>query len=453
MNGVFEIGALGLKVMRPEVHAFRPHHARQMPGRASPSGVGHSFTIIQVDARFTEWDDEKTLDGSAKYELSQRIAGIQIVVFRGRDTAGGRSILLHQLTAGNDHTEVLKRVAQYLLRKPATAGGRILDLVDIQGAPFVVTVDEPECLAIREWLEWELGAGQTAPSTPAAPNQQPGEFTKLFQKPGAQAAPAAPVPAMAEQKPAGTQPGEFTRLFHGTGEKTLPQGPVVAASERPEGPAPLASEGKQPGEFTRLFRSPLAAPSDAMIPALPPAAPSQNQPGEFTRIFGGGAAGVGGSSSVNSMAAPSSTGPLTESLEPKEATRRPAPASPAPGGPGEFTRVISRSSTNVPPPAPPTPSPALPAGTSTTPAAQPAVPVPPPVAMPPPAPVAPHVSMPVAVVQPSAPAPPHIPAPQVTMLPAPPPSAPTAPLKAFLVLFGILLLAAIALVTFVLVRR
>src|SRR6202043_3787146 len=112
-------------------------------GRADPTRIRHSFPIIQVEERRSRCHDVETVDGSAKYELLQRIAGKEIVAFRGRQTQSGQIILLHQLTATEDHSDVLRMALQYLLLNPASAGGRILDMVEIQGLHYVVTLDQP----------------------------------------------------------------------------------------------------------------------------------------------------------------------------------------------------------------------------------------------------------------------------------------------------------------------
>jgi hypothetical protein len=400
------------------------------------------------------------LDASSKYELLQRIAGVKIVVFRGRETSGGQSVLLHQLTEPNDHTVVLKRALQYLLINPASAGGRILDLVEIQGGNFLVTLDQPECLALREWLDWELDGPKPAPSPspslspvpsappPAAVTSEPGEFTQLFRK-------AAPSTVRAEERPAleTAGPGEFTQLFQRSGQSQRtdppqPLGPSVAPS-MPMAPTPPASDN-QPGEFTRLFRSPLATPSEASREPLPVGSPSQNAPGEFTRIFGAGTPRGGSAPSAPptapSAAPPSMPGSLTESLEPRQSA--PAMTPPAPAGPGEFTRVIGLPSSAATPafsaaPSSPPPPAAAPSF------AMPAIPAAPAL---PAAPQAPHApQMPQAPEMPHAPS---MPAPPALAIPAPAPAPSSGrPPMALIILFAILILAAFALILFVILRR
>jgi hypothetical protein len=408
-----------------------------------------SLTIIQVEARRLGCHHEKVLDGSAKYELLQRVAGVKIVVFRGRETRTGQSVLLHQLTEPNDHTVVLKRAVEYLLKNPASAGGRILDLVDIQGGNFLVTLDQPECLALREWLDWELDgpkpAASPAPSPlpavpPAAATREPGEFTRLFQKPPSAVTAQARPPA-----PATAGPGEFTQLFARSAPSQRPDPPQpvaqveppsmpiaptpmpVAPAPMPNFPAPAASEN-QPGEFTRLFRSPLAPPSEGSRDPMPVASPAQNSAGEFTRIFGGGTPRGSG----QPVAPPSPPGSLTESLEPRQSA--PPMIPPASAGPGEFTRVINRPSS-----VPPTPSPLVASS-----------PPPPPAAAPP------SFAMPTVPSAPSSPQMPHAPqvpqAPQMPQMAAPAPATSRTPI-ALIILFAVLILAAFGLILFVILRR
>jgi hypothetical protein len=347
---------------------------------------------------------------------------VKIVVFRGRETRGGRPVLLHQLTAPNDHTGVLTRALQYLVKNPASAGGRILDLVEMQGAHFLVTMDQPECLALLEWLDWELEEAKPAPPVSLMP----------------------PAAATMAPEAANREPGEFTRLFERQGQSQRTESLQPAMPSAPVAP-PQMVPASQPGEFTRLFRNPLSPPSEASREPLPVGSPSQNAPGEFTRIFGGGGAPPG----TGTPAAPvPPLQSLTESLEPRQTPSRTPVAAPtvpaAPAAPGEFTRVIGGSASAAPH-APPAMAPAL-------------------TAPPPPAPL--PIAMPTAPSAPPMPATPQMPVASfpvaVPMAPAVAPVAPAAspapqkasgPPMAIVILFGILLVAAFALILFVLLRR
>ena len=380
------------------------------------------------------------------------------MAFRGRQTSNGQIVLLHQLTGTNDHTDVLKQAVQYLLRSPASAGGRILDLVEIHGLHYIVTLDQPECLALREWLHWELEGQRVAPAAAGPmPARDPGEFTRQFQNEptGSRAGLASAPPPAAEPH----VPGEFTQLF-GRGGQSQPSAlppmmspppisppPMMPAAPAPP-PPPLVSEKPQPGEFTRLFRNPLATPAESPISSLPTNSPSTRTPGEFTRIFGGGTPpGTSVPPPPAAMPAPpppppTTPGPLTESLDPRHApTSKPdSNQLAATSAPGEFTRVIRGSGgIGSSPTQPPAPPPAAAAPASPVPTFQaPSLPTAPPPPAAPPAP-APHMPT-IPVAAPPAPA-----APQAATM--------GRPSTALIILFVVLLVVALALIAYVILRR
>jgi len=92
------------------------------------------------------------------------------------------------------------------------------------------------------------------------------EFTRTFGKPGTEA--PAPPQAVAPQQ----EPGEFTRMFH------APAGTSGPAPAPPQSPAPQAVA--QP-----LTPAMGGAPRGISIPAPPPAPPQAAGPGEYTRQF------------------------------------------------------------------------------------------------------------------------------------------------------------------------
>jgi hypothetical protein len=88
-------------------------------------------------------------------------------------------VLMHQLTLGFDHNDVLKLAIAYLLRNPPATGGLILDLVQRDGLTYLVTADTPQCVELSGWLAREVGQStreaeviatlpHAAPQTPAA---------------------------------------------------------------------------------------------------------------------------------------------------------------------------------------------------------------------------------------------------------------------------------------------
>jgi hypothetical protein len=93
---------------------------------------------------------------ATSYELADRIAGDRIAVFKGR-RADGVMVLMHQLTPGFDHTEVLKLGMAYMLHNSPSSGGLILDLVERDELTYVVTADRTDCLDLPGWLAREVG--------------------------------------------------------------------------------------------------------------------------------------------------------------------------------------------------------------------------------------------------------------------------------------------------------
>ena len=66
-------------------------------------------------------------------------------------------VLMHQLTSGFDHSNVLKLAIAYMLHNPPANGGLILDLVERDGLTYLVTADKPDCLELSGWLVTEVG--------------------------------------------------------------------------------------------------------------------------------------------------------------------------------------------------------------------------------------------------------------------------------------------------------
>lgn len=160
---------------------------------------------------------------------------------------------------------------------------------------------------------------------PAAPDE---EATRLFQIPVVKEPESAPVlqtPQAAPEK----EPGEFTRLFQ---------------SMQPEPGAPgEAAKDKGPGEFTRMFQSPMSPGlqkagerADVSAGGTPVPPPPQKSGGEFTQLFGTASSGPGVKpvGPLGSGFGQSATGAFAV---PKELPKQHS----VPQGPGQFTQMMS----------------------------------------------------------------------------------------------------------------
>lgn len=253
---------------------------------------------------------------------------------------------------------------------------RVLERLEIDGAPVLVTKFILDFESLQHWLGMEAPPAEATPAEAAAP-------------PPVQVAPAEPAPAEPE-----SAPGEFTRMFAVPIRVELPTGPAPAVEDAaaPRREEPPAAPADEPGEFTRLFRAatPPPAPADFHLPEpgvelrpappslpelnlytpapaqpasapTPPAAqpaPPPEAPGEFTRIFG--RASVPAElplPPVQPAAAPATMPPLAPPMPPPAAHSIPHSAPPA-GGAGEYTRIIAAQASM--PPLEPQPVPAAP---------------------------------------------------------------------------------------------
>ncbi len=119
------------------------------------------------------------------------------------------------------------------------------------------------------------------PLAPQAPGRsgfnQVSEFTRTFGKPGTEA--PAPPPAVA---PPQQEPGEFTRMFHSPAGGGLASG-SPAGTAAPPAAQPLSSAPQAPAQ--PLPPAMGGAMRGFSIPAPAPAAPQPSGPGEYTRQF------------------------------------------------------------------------------------------------------------------------------------------------------------------------
>jgi hypothetical protein len=405
------------------------------------------------------------MDLASKYDKSNLLGDGEVKVWRGRERSRGTPVLLHTFTGS---PKLLLLATEFLLKRPPNSP--LLDIGEWEGAMCLVTTSELDMLDVKAWLENALAAPAqrtaeppvlapeitTGPvAVPAQKPQAPGEFTRAFQLPSANA-PAQPPDPMASTGPAKTPPGpgDFTRAFQ------IPSANVPAASL----PDPMAASGPAktpgPGEFTQLFRLPsqegatgnqqTPRPPELGLPPSPPdyhpstAPPSAPRAGEFTRLFRAQPNSNPPGELPPEPAAPRmniATGPVALPLQ---------SAPPEPKGPGEYTRVMQTPSLQTPMPQPSaSPSPAAAQAVqipiSMTPPSIPSAPTPPSL----PTPQVPYVQASMSVPQTPSVQAPSIQAPSVEV-PAP---APRSGISPVVLLLGGLILVAVILVLIFALRR
>ncbi|UCC71394.1 MAG: hypothetical protein JSV86_13480 [Gemmatimonadota bacterium] len=230
----------------------------------------------------------------SKYTLLKRLTQRGIRSYQAVDP-DGRSVMVHVLAVPPAKAQKFLDLLEDLSHQDKR---RILDLLEVEGAPVLVTEVLDDFETLPGWLDsrTKVAAEESGPS-------EPGEFTRLFQAVREEQPPSAPEPVLSaeviaeaepadapqgepelsepaaapsvEPEPAVSPPGEFTRLF----------GPQQKVAEEPERPAaePPAVEPEvvreAPGEVAR-------DPGRAEAEAEAEAAPEEREPGEFTRLFG-----------------------------------------------------------------------------------------------------------------------------------------------------------------------
>jgi hypothetical protein len=246
-----------------------------------------------------------------KYNKPEQVVPGPVQTFRAHNAATGRPVYIHRVSMGEEQqtqqAALLRLLMTALFRSPS-AHRLVLDFGEEQGYWYVVTECEPQCLLLREWLQFEIdnaGAAPAAPPPPVAkapevkppsppPSNGPGEFTRMFQAiPAAHPAPQPPAPQPPAGQPRATppgegparsEPGEFTRFFReglpGSAPKPSPAPAPPRAQERPSNPdlrragvqrpstpvPPITPRPTESGEFTRLFK---AHQSPSPAPAAP----------------------------------------------------------------------------------------------------------------------------------------------------------------------------------------
>jgi hypothetical protein len=252
----------------------------------------------------------------SKYRLQQRLTQRGVASYQAISSSG-RVVMVHSLDSAA--REEVDHVRGMVHRLEAADRNRIVEILDVDGAPVIVTEYLQGFQTLAQWLEARTRAAPTAPSVKAQGPPR-GEFTQLF---GPTATPQAPV----LERPAADPP---------------------AAAPRAPAAAPAA------GEFTQLFGA--VNPAELEPPPKPPAKPPAQPPaaGEFTQMFGAikdqpPAKPRDITEDVTLVTGPAIV-PSPSDSEPPPAAPPPAKA-PPPEGPKVVVRWRDKSAPEPPPPA------------------------------------------------------------------------------------------------------
>jgi hypothetical protein len=309
-----------------------------------------------------------------KYLQPEQVIAGNVQTFRAREATTGRSVFVHRIaeTTQPEQAALLRLLLSCLYRSSAVKE-LVLDVREEGDLCFVVTESVPQCLLLREWLQFEsdrsdpgtrpaMRSGASVRDIPDAPRRaephpvvmrppapstarpEAGEFTRLFQS--SDPSKAETVSRMAPPVPAPVRPVTPIPPERGSSHNQ-PEPP-----EKPEAPTAAPEAPAPPGEFTRLFQTPpfptrpapvspagrnAAVSSEASSldncqasnpPVAQPlrAADTHSAPGEFTRLF------------------QTSTPPPASAKQDLPADSA-APAAPHPKPePGEFTRFFGGGS-------------------------------------------------------------------------------------------------------------
>ena len=274
-----------------------------------------------------------------KYELERLIADGEAKTFRAVESATGRTVFLHLFNPGG------QALLSALKAKLAGPDGKpvppLIEIGEFAGSPYAVTEDCEAFPGLREWVnrlpEAVLAPGPAPLASPGVPDEEPGEFTRLFAPQAAKddEGQESRLKASCGQDwpPSGTAPvGEFTRAF---GPAPKPPNPP------PVPPRREAESAADTGEFTKLFGSGLSGEAIDIAGEQAKAARTggnESRPfqraGEFTRIFG---PEMDGEAPASPPAAPLSLNTSASGVF----SSPDAPAPPEPkSDPGEYTRIF-----------------------------------------------------------------------------------------------------------------
>ncbi len=272
----------------------------------------------------------------SKYRLQQRLTQRGVASYHAVDSSG-RVVMVHSLDAAS--REEVDHVRSMIHQLNAVDRKRILEILDVDGVPVIVTDYLQALQTLAQWLEVRTRGAPAAATVPTAPSQGPprGKFTQLFGPAEIPKTPIVESPKSATPTPAG---GEFTQLFGATGPAAADS---YKAAERPSPasppPAPAPPAAPPAGEFTRLFGAIKDEPAGAapIEPAPPatPTPPAAERPKIVVRWRDSTPPEPPPPAAAKPQIRWKASGP-DEVAQPQP----PAPSAPSPKAPGDFTRLF-----------------------------------------------------------------------------------------------------------------
>jgi len=261
---------------------------------------------------------------AAKYRvlktITERGARTQIA----QESALGRMVMLHHLDVGTEIDR--RRLVEKLSALSEAASAKVFDVVTVEATQVIVTHYLATFTDLPSWIDDNTVSGD-APTLvmEAMPRPEPsaGGFTSIFGAPKPPESKAAPSPAVpASQPPVSPSPPPVAPADQGVGFTSV----FGKLAPPPSTPVQVPSFSSAPPATPLPPTSPRFERSDSVMPpaapyAPPPSAPSAPAPaaGDFTQLF-------------QRLDPQATTPPASSNRVPPAAVNAPPSPSPVPGG-------------------------------------------------------------------------------------------------------------------------
>jgi hypothetical protein len=167
----------------------------------------------------------------ARYNRPEQIMSGPVQAFKAQNAVTGNPVFIHRVStteAPLEQAAILKLLTTALV-KSSDAKRLVLDFGEEYGYWYVVTESEPQCAALRAWLQLQVDtanvrSGAASASLPLPP-ADPGEFSRYVL---ARSQNGYPPPATPPTRPV---TGEFTNFFSDTTSKPAPPPIEAQAAE------------------------------------------------------------------------------------------------------------------------------------------------------------------------------------------------------------------------------